>query len=37
MALCKAIGAQVVTALAGRPDEAGLEMKDLGEKVFYGG
>ncbi len=37
MALCKAIGAQVVTALTGRPDEAILEMKGLDEKVFYGG
>ncbi len=30
-------GAQVASAPAGRPDEAILEMKDLGEKVFYGG
>ncbi len=29
--------AQVATEPAGRPDEAILEMKDLGEKVFYGG
>ena len=29
--------AQVATAPTGRPDEAILEMKDLGEKVFYGG
>lgn len=29
--------AQVKTEPTGRPDEAILEMKDLGEKVFYGG
>ena len=29
--------AQVATAPTGRPDEAILEMKDLGEKIFYGG
>ncbi len=37
MALCKAVGARVASAPAGRPDEAILEMKGLGEKVFYGG
>jgi flavin reductase (DIM6/NTAB) family NADH-FMN oxidoreductase RutF len=31
------VDANVATAPAGRPDEAILEMKDLGEKVFYGG
>jgi len=31
------IDAHVEKAPAGRPDEAILEMKDLGEKVFYGG
>jgi len=31
------VDAHVETAPAGRPDEAILEMKDLGEKVFYGG
>ena len=31
------IGASVAQEPAGRPDEAILEMKDLGEKVFYGG
>ena len=31
------IDAHVDKAPAGRPDEAILEMKDLGEKVFYGG
>lgn len=30
-------GARVASEPAGRPDEAILEMKDLGEKVFYGG
>ncbi len=30
-------GARVARAPAGRPEEAILEMKDLGEKVFYGG
>lgn len=25
------------TGIEGRPDEAGLHMRDLGEKVFYGG
>ena len=30
-------GARVARAPAGRPDEAILKMKDLGEKVFYGG
>ena len=29
--------ARVATEPAGRPDAAILEMKDLGEKVFYGG
>jgi flavin reductase (DIM6/NTAB) family NADH-FMN oxidoreductase RutF len=29
--------AKVLKAPAGRPDEAVLEMKDLGETVFYGG
>ena len=33
----KVTGAGVARAPAGRPDEAFLEMKDLGEKVFYGG
>jgi len=31
------VNAHVEKAPAGRPDEAILEMKDLGEKVFYGG
>ncbi len=31
------IHASVAREPAGRPDEAILEMKDLGEKVFYGG
>lgn len=31
------IEAQTPTPPAGRPDEAILEMKDLGEKTFYGG
>lgn len=31
------IEANVATAPQGRPDEAILEMKELGEKVFYGG
>jgi flavin reductase (DIM6/NTAB) family NADH-FMN oxidoreductase RutF len=31
------INAHVEKAPAGRPDAAILEMKDLGEKVFYGG
>lgn len=31
------IDAHVEKAPAGRPDEAILEMKELGEKVFYGG
>ncbi len=31
------IGAHVAKAPEGRPDAAILEMKDLGEKVFYGG
>ncbi len=31
------IGAQVAKEPEGRPDAAILEMKDLGEKVFYGG
>ena len=30
-------GAGVARAPAGRPAEAILEMKDLGEQVFYGG
>ncbi len=30
-------GAHIHTHPEGRPDEAVLEMKDLGEKVFYGG
>ena len=30
-------GTRVATEPAGRPDAAILEMKDLGEKVFYGG
>ncbi len=29
--------ARVATEPKGRPDAAILEMKDLGEKVFYGG
>ncbi len=37
MALREVIGARVASAPAGRPDEAILEMKDLGEKIFYGG
>ena len=35
--LGEVIDAQVASAPAGRLDEAILEMKDLGEKVFYGG
>ncbi len=35
--LGEVIGARVASAPAGRPDEAILEIKDLGEKVFYGG
>ena len=31
------VAAQVATQPEGRPDEAVLEMKDLGEKTFYGG
>ncbi len=31
------IAAKLATPPAGRPDEAILEMKDLGEKIFYGG
>ncbi len=31
------VGANVATPPEGRPDEAILEMKELGEKVFYGG
>jgi flavin reductase (DIM6/NTAB) family NADH-FMN oxidoreductase RutF len=31
------VNAAVAKEPAGRPDEAILEMKDLGEKVFYGG
>ncbi len=31
------IGAQINTAPEGRPDIAILEMKDLGDNVFYGG
>ncbi len=31
------VGARVNRAPAGRPDEAVLEMKNLGENVFYGG
>ena len=31
------IAARVSTEPTGRPDEAILEMKDLGEKVFKGG
>jgi len=30
-------GTRVATEPAARPDEAILEMKDLGEKIFYGG
>ncbi len=30
-------GTRVVAEPAARPDQAILEMKDLGEKVFYGG
>ena len=31
------VGAQVAKAPDGRPDEAILEMKELGDNVFYGG
>jgi flavin reductase (DIM6/NTAB) family NADH-FMN oxidoreductase RutF len=31
------VGARVNRAPSGRPDEAVLEMKNLGENVFYGG
>lgn len=31
------IGARVNQAPSGRPDDASLEMRNLGEKVFYGG
>ena len=31
------VGANVAKAPEGRADEAILEMKELGEKVFYGG
>jgi flavin reductase (DIM6/NTAB) family NADH-FMN oxidoreductase RutF len=31
------VDAHVAQAPEGRPDEASLHMKDLGEKVFYGG
>jgi flavin reductase (DIM6/NTAB) family NADH-FMN oxidoreductase RutF len=37
LVLGEVIGAQVATEPPGRPDEAVLEMKDLGDKVFYGG
>ncbi len=35
--LGKVIDSRLARAPAGRPDAAILEMKDLGEKVFYGG
>jgi flavin reductase (DIM6/NTAB) family NADH-FMN oxidoreductase RutF len=31
------VEAHVAKAPEGRPDDAGFQMKDLGEKVFYGG
>ncbi len=36
MVLGEVTGARVASAPAGRPVEAILEMKDLGEKVFCG-
>lgn len=35
--VCEVTDATVTRSIEGRPDEAVLEMKDLGEKVFYGG
>ncbi|HVT51559.1 MAG TPA: flavin reductase family protein [Dongiaceae bacterium] len=35
--VAEVVDAHVMQAPAGRPDAAILEMKDLGEKVFYGG
>lgn len=35
--IAEVTGAHLNGAIAGRPDEAVLHMKDLGEKVFYGG
>jgi flavin reductase (DIM6/NTAB) family NADH-FMN oxidoreductase RutF len=35
--IAEVVEANVAKAPAGRPDAAILEMKDLGEKVFYGG
>ena len=35
--LGEVVDAGVSSEPEGRPDEAVLEMKDLGEKVFYGG
>jgi len=35
--LAEVVEAHVMKPPAGRPDAAVLEMKDLGEKVFYGG
>ena len=35
--VCEVTHAGLSSEIEGRPDEAVLEMKDLGEKVFYGG
>lgn len=35
--VAEVVDAAVSRPIEGRPDEAVLEMKDLGEKVFYGG
>ncbi|HWW65815.1 MAG TPA: flavin reductase family protein [Sphingomonadaceae bacterium] len=35
--VAEVVDAAVARPIEGRPDEAVLEMKDLGEKVFYGG
>ncbi|AQU88546.1 flavin reductase [Komagataeibacter nataicola] len=35
--VCEVTGVYLTKDIAGRPDDAILHMKDLGEKVFYGG